>query len=113
LKEEGLPYRVKIDELSVLRALGPAREEDGRKYYDHDSVTWYKDDVIPDDQISPVVIEAYERGEEHTLSVLEKVQGGSRKAQADAPADSDGDTPDETPKRASRAAKPAAETGAE
>lgn len=108
-----MPYRVKADELSVLRALGPAREVDGVKYYDHDSLLWYKDDVIPDDQISPVVTEAYARGDEHVLSVLEKIEGGSKTKQADVQPASEGDTEAETPKRAGRATRTTSEAGAE
>lgn len=69
-----MPYRVLVDQTQVLNDLSPRVLDDGRQIgYDHESLVWYKDEVIPDDKISPVVVKLYDEGDAHTRSILERV----------------------------------------
>lgn len=81
-----MPYKVLVPEASILNDLQVYTDDDGKVLgIDHESVLRKEGEIIPDDQVSPVVKEAYASGDEHTLSILEKVSD-SKQEKKEAPA---------------------------
>lgn len=69
-----MPYKVKIPELTVLEKIGEIIRPDGSVLsHEHRSVTYFEDDEIADNKVSPVIVAAYDDGDEHTLKVLERI----------------------------------------
>lgn len=70
-----MPYEVLQNEVTVLKSVGEHVDPNTGKVlgHDHQSVTWFKGDIIPDSEISPVVVELYESGDAHTLSQLRQI----------------------------------------
>jgi hypothetical protein len=66
-------YKVLVDGTTVLKV--SATHESGQ--VEHVSVQYREGDVIPDEDVAPVVQEAYEAGDERTLKLLEK-EGSSK-----------------------------------
>lgn len=59
-------------EVQVLKSLGSLKDVNGNFLaYDHVNVTYQPGQVIPADDVSPVVIEKLESGDEYTNSLLE------------------------------------------
>jgi len=71
-----MPYKVIGDEVSLLRQLSEYRDPDTGKVLgvDNDSVIWLKDDTVPDDQLSPIVVAAYDRNESHIRSLIVRIE---------------------------------------
>src|SRR5688572_23991713 len=56
-----MAYKVLVDELQVLEAIGEFHDpNDNFVGYDHVANLWFKDEVIPDNKVSPVIKEAIE-----------------------------------------------------
>lgn len=69
-----MPYKVLMDEVNVLKKVGEFKTLDGKVIgYDHDSILYMKDDVISEDDVSPVVQQSYADGDAHTRSILVRV----------------------------------------
>lgn len=71
-----MPYIVLLPEVSVLKHVGEIRhpEDENRILgYDHRSITYLKNDVINDEDISPVVTKLYDAGDNHTRSCLKRL----------------------------------------
>lgn len=82
-----MPYEVTAPELNVLQAVGQHEDKDGTVYgFDHVSNVWKSGDILTDDEVSPVVVALYDAGDEHTRSVLKRIEdkpgrkGGRSKA---------------------------------
>jgi hypothetical protein len=66
-----MPYLVIAEEVSLLKKVGEFTDEDGNvKFYDHESVVYFMGDVIPDDDVSPVVADKYESGDAHVRTLI-------------------------------------------
>lgn len=74
-----MPYEVicPIDSsVSVLNALGEVKDDQGNIIgYDHSAKVWSSGDVIPDEEVSPVVIKLLDEGDEYTCSQLRRIPG--------------------------------------
>jgi hypothetical protein len=69
-----MPYKVLVPELNVLHKLGELVDSNGKLInYEHETVLYIQDELVPDNKISPVIVHAYDDGDDHTLSVLERV----------------------------------------
>lgn len=78
-----MPYKVLQPEVDVLHKIGEVLDRDGSVIaHEHESVLYLKDEIVPDDKISPVVVEAYDNGDEHVLDCLERVSDEKPKAKA-------------------------------
>ena len=89
-----MPYKVLVPEVSVLEKVGELRNDRGEFVsHEHVSKTYLQDEYVPDETISPTLVEKYDDGDEHTTSVLEYVEKVEEAV--------------ETPKRAPRAKKSA------
>ena len=76
-----MPYQVLADELTVLEKIGEVQTADGKHLgYEHRSVTYLKDEILDDSQVSPVVTKLYNEKDPHTRKVLRRLT----KAQLDA-----------------------------
>lgn len=74
-----MPYKVLADEVNILKKVGEFRSPEGNLIgYDHDSVLYFKDDIVEDENISPVVLERYEAGDAHTRSMIVRVDKRGR-----------------------------------
>jgi hypothetical protein len=70
-----MPYQVLIDEVSVLKALSENLDASGNVIgYDHVSRTWLKDQVIPDEEVSPVIRKLVEDGDASMAARLKYVE---------------------------------------
>lgn len=70
-----MPYEVLENVLTVHKPLDKLYDKDGEsKFWDVEPITYFVGDIIQDEDIAPYVIEAYEAGDEHTTSVLKKVE---------------------------------------
>lgn len=74
-----MPYEVICPEgtsVTVLQAINEVKDLDGRVVgYDHKAVYRTSGDVLDDNEVSPVVRDLLDAGDEHTCSVLRKVNG--------------------------------------
>ena len=83
-----MPYKVIADgAIDVLKAYGEVVDPyTGEAVaYEHGSEVYLPGDEIPDEDVSPVVRQAYEDGDEHIHSLLEKVSAKAE-AKSSAPA---------------------------
>ena len=70
-----MPYKVLAPELNVLHKLGELVDSNGRLInYEHETVLYLQDELVPDNLISPVVVHAYDDGDPHVTAVLERVE---------------------------------------
>lgn len=68
-------YLVLKEAVNVLKSNGAFKDFQGNIVgYDHESVTYLQGTVIPEDEISPVVIALYNDNDKHTLSCLQSVE---------------------------------------
>lgn len=75
-----MPYKVLVAELGLLEQIGEIKDNFGNHVaFEHQTVTYYQDDLVPDDKVSPVVKELYENGDEHTIGILEYVSDETEK----------------------------------
>jgi hypothetical protein len=58
------------DVVTVLKSMGQTETADGKTMYDHLANTYAPDEVIPETEISPVVIESYDNEEDHIRGLL-------------------------------------------
>jgi hypothetical protein len=70
-----MPYRVIAGHaVDVLEKIGEIVDSGGKTIgLEHKTNTWEHDDVIPDEKVSPVVVDAYNAGDEHVVSLLKKI----------------------------------------
>lgn len=69
-----MPYKVLQQEVQILKPIGEIKTPDGKIVaIEHKSEIHFKDDVIEDNEISPIIVKAYEDGDEHTRHILKKV----------------------------------------
>lgn len=72
-----MPYEVICPEgtsVSMLINRGNLTDFDGKVYgYDHVTENFDHGAIIPDDELSPVVVKAYDDGDEHVKSLLKRV----------------------------------------
>lgn len=67
-------YQVLVDSVSILRDIGKITDSDGKVIgYEHESVLYPLSAIIPESEISPVVLDKYESGDEHTRNILQRV----------------------------------------
>ncbi len=77
-----MPYEVIANEpVTILKSYGALKHPvTGDIYsYDEESVLWRPGDVIPDEEISPTVVELYENGDEHVRARIKKLSAGKAK----------------------------------
>ena len=70
-----MPYEViGYPAVDVLEKIGEIIDDKGQTVgLEHRTNTWVTGDVIPDEKVSPVVVDAYNSGDAHVLSVLKKI----------------------------------------
>ncbi len=68
-----MAWKIKVDSVAVPRCLLEYEDEGGNKKYQHVSKVYTKGQIVPDRNVSPLIQKLYEDGDEHTLSVYEKV----------------------------------------
>jgi hypothetical protein len=68
-----LAWKIKVDSVAVPRAMFSYEDENGNKKYHHVSKVYTRDQIVPDELVSPLIQQLYEDGDEHTQSVYEKV----------------------------------------
>lgn len=70
-----MPYVVKGDEVTVLKALSESTNAaTGEKTYDHEARTYQKGAVLADEDVSPVIVKKLKDGDERTKEMLEYVK---------------------------------------
>lgn len=71
-----MAYKTLIRDVSVLKPVGEYRAANGDFIaLEHESVTYEEPGtLIPDRDVSPVVVRAYDSGDPHVLRLLEKVE---------------------------------------
>lgn len=75
-----MPYEVTADEVVILKAENVYKDDrDNVIGYDHTSVLYRKGEIVKDEDISPVVLEQIEAGDEHLLSLISPVEEKSAK----------------------------------
>lgn len=76
-----MPYKVMTAELTVLEKIGEIRSPDNEHHlaWEHRSHTYFQDEIIEDEKLSPIVKEAYEAGDKHTRAVLKKLSAAQVK----------------------------------
>lgn len=83
-----MPYEVICPEgtsVTILQALNEVKDLEGRVIgYDHKAVYRHSGDVLSDDEVSPVIRNLLDEGDEHVCSILRKV-GGKKQAPAPEP----------------------------
>jgi hypothetical protein len=65
-----MPYKVLIDEVTILKKIGELIDQQGNKHDEHASVTYYFGDVVPDTEVAPTVVRAYDDEDHHVRSLL-------------------------------------------
>lgn len=74
-----MPYEVICPEgtsVTVLQAINEVTDLDGKVIgYDHRAVYHTSGDVLDDNEVSPVVRDLLDAGDEHVCSILRKVNG--------------------------------------
>jgi hypothetical protein len=70
-----MPYKViGGPAVDVLEKIGEIVDADGKTIgLEHKTNTWVTGDLIPDEKVSPVVVEAYSAGDSHVTSLLKKI----------------------------------------
>lgn len=71
-----MPYQVIADRaIDILNDVGelthPFHPE--LRFYEHESNVWLPEEIIPDEEISPVVVDKYDDGDEHIRSLIKRV----------------------------------------
>lgn len=88
-----MPYEVLAPQLNVLQAIGEHVGSDGKVYgFDHVSNIWKAGDVLSDEEVSPVVVALYDGGDEHTRSVLKRIDDKPVRKPGRKPAEVEGDS---------------------
>jgi hypothetical protein len=67
-----MPYKVLVEEVSILKKIGELIDQQGNKHDEHASVTYYFGDVVPDSEVAPTVVRAYDADDHHARSILER-----------------------------------------
>lgn len=58
-------------EVAVLLKIGELRDDEGNIInYEHETKTFLPNEIIPGDKISPIVVNDYERNDEHVRSLI-------------------------------------------
>jgi hypothetical protein len=68
-----MPYKIIAPEVTIPKKVGEMSDQHGNKLDEHVSVTYYEGDVLSDDDVAPTVQRAYDAGEAHILTLIEKV----------------------------------------
>lgn len=77
-----MPYHViSPTPITLLKKVGELRAQNSNELvgYEHDSVLRFPGEVVDDEDVSPVVVEAYEKGDKHTLGIIKKVTDAEAK----------------------------------
>lgn len=70
-------YKVLLPEVSILKALGEHRNAAGDLLgYDHESVTYFQNDLVDGSDISPAFLELYGEGDEHARACVQQIIEG-------------------------------------
>lgn len=88
-----MPYEVIGLEVGIQKALAFEQDKDGNTIVDdRETRAYIQGDVIPDEDVHPVVVKAYEDGDEHVRSLLKKISNAAAEAKAkEREEDSDGE----------------------
>lgn len=83
-----MPYEVIADvAISLLHATDVFKTDDGKVVgYDHISHIRTPGEVVPDDEVSPVVKEAYEDDDDHVTSLIKYVEKAEDEESVEKPA---------------------------
>jgi hypothetical protein len=66
-----MSFRILEPEVMVLKSLGENKDNRGNVIgYEHESVTRFKDEIIDDSEVSPMLIELYDKGDKHVRSIM-------------------------------------------
>lgn len=70
-----MPYEVTAEgAVSILKANDTYYDSEGKLLgYDHESNTFLPGEIVKDDDVSPVVAELYDNGDEHVTSILKRL----------------------------------------
>lgn len=70
-----MPYKVLQQEVTLLEKIGEIRSADNEHHlaWEHRSHTYFKDEIVEDEKLSPVVKDAYEAGDAHTRHLIKKL----------------------------------------
>lgn len=79
-----MPYRVKQDGATIKKEVGKkfnrvarvakANDNTPVEFPVYRSQVYLKGDIIPDEDVAPVHVEAYEAGDKHILSLIERIE---------------------------------------
>lgn len=68
-----MPFLIIGDEVSLHKKVGEFTNEEGKILaYDHESVVYLQGEIVPDEEVSPVTLQQYERGDKHIRSLIVK-----------------------------------------
>lgn len=69
-----MPYEVIAEgALTVLQDIGTRFDREGNEVPRYQANNYASGDVIGDDQVANIIVEQYDAGDEHTLSILKRL----------------------------------------
>lgn len=66
-------FRILLPAVNILRALDEFKRPDGSVAYEHESVLYLQDEIVDENDISPVFLKLYDEGDPTAIRCVERI----------------------------------------